>query len=146
MMILIKKKIKNGYINFFDEVKNNTKERIRNGYGHTESWGATISVYDTLKYIERTYFDFLNYKIDLTNVKKGNVLNIRNEIKICHLYSFVCDEFYLIISIDNNEIIMENYETIAKAVRAQRTKSISNGFPAIPAKSKWKKYSKHNSV
>lgn len=145
-MILIKKKIKNGYINFFDEVNNNSMERIRNGYGNTESWGATISVYDTLKYIERKYFDFLNYEMNVTNVKKGNVLNIRNEIKICDVYSFVCDEFFLIISISNNEIIMENYETIAKAVRAQRTKSISDGFTAIPAKSKWKKYSKHNSV
>ena len=121
-MILIKKKIKNGYINFFDEVNNNSMERIRNGYGNTESWGATISVYDTLKYIERKYFDFLNYEMNVTNVKKGNVLNIRNEIKICDVYSFVCDEFFLIISISNNEIIMENYETIAKAVRAQRTK------------------------
>jgi hypothetical protein len=145
-MIQIKKKIKNGYINFFDEVVNNTKERIRDGYGHTESWGATISVYDTLKYIERTYFDFLNYEMDVTNVRKGNVLNIRNEIKICDVYSFVCDEFYLIISISNNEIIMENYETIAKAVRAQRKKSISEGFTPIPVISKWKKWSKHISV
>lgn len=145
-MIQIKKKIKNGYINFFDEVVNNIKERIRDGYGHTESWGATISVYDTLKYIERTYFDFLNYEMDVTNVRKGNVLNIRNEIKICEVYSFVFNGFYLIISITNNEIIMEKYETIAKAVRAQRKKSISDGFTAIPVKSKWKKYSKHISV
>ncbi len=145
-MILIKKKIKNGNINFVDEVKNNTKPRIRDGYGHTSSWGATISVYDTLKYIERAYFDFLNYEMDVGNVRKGNVLNIRNEIKICDVYSSVCDEFYLITSITSNEIIMENYETIAKAVTAQRKKSISDGFTAIPVKSKWKKYSKHNNV
>lgn len=145
-MILIKKKIKNGYINFVDEVKNNSKVRIRDTYGKTSSWGATISVYDTLKYIERAYFKFLNYEMDIENVKKGNVLNIRNEVKICDVHSFVFDEFYLITSITSNTIIMEKYETIAKAVRAQRKKSISDGYTAIPVKSKWKKYSKHDNV
>ncbi|MCF6140486.1 hypothetical protein L1S34_04235 [Flavobacterium sp. K77] len=113
-MILIKKKIKNGYINFVDEVKNNTKVRIREAYGKTSSWGATISVYDTLKYIERAYFKFLNYEMDVENVRKGNVLNIRNEVKICDVYSFVCDEFYLITSITSNEIILENMRQLQK--------------------------------
>jgi hypothetical protein len=119
-MIRMKKIIENGYINFSDEVKQNIKERIRNGYGKTTTWGAIIIKYDTLKYIKRKYFDFKNDEIEITHIKKGDVLNIRKEVKICYIYSFVCDEYYLIVNIINDQIMIENYPSIAKAISAQK--------------------------
>ncbi len=145
-MIVIKKKIINEYINFSDDVKNNTEEVIRNGYGQNTSWGAIIEVYDTLKYIERIYFDFKDNNINVKEIKIGNVLNIRKEIMISYEYSLVCDQFYLITKINNNEIILENHPSVAKTVKAQRSKSVSSGYVSIPSKSKWQKYSKHKSV
>jgi hypothetical protein len=47
--------------------------------------------YDTLKYIEATYFWLSKFKIDLTNVKECLQTSKWNKKKCESLYSFVCD-------------------------------------------------------
>lgn len=142
-MIQIKKTIKNYYINFYDDIQEYSKIKTRNPDEIDKNWGSIINVYDTQKYMEPSYFDFLNHEIHIKNIQKGNVVQLRNKKKICNKSSLVFNEFYLITDITSCYIIMENYETIAKAVRAQRKKSSSGEFMPIPFKSKWKKYSKH---
>jgi len=142
-MIQINKTIKNGYINFYDDIKKYSKIKTRNRDEKDKNWGSIINVYDTQKYMETSYFDFLNFEIDIKNIQEGNVIHLRNKIKICNGYSLVFNEFYLVTNKTFSYIVMENYETIAKAVRAQRKKSSSGGFKPIPSESKWEKYSKH---
>jgi hypothetical protein len=116
----IKKKIENGYINFSDEVANKTFETFRKGYTKTITWGAIITDYKTIKEFERNYFDFVDSEVEATLLKKGNVINLRDEKKLCHKYSNTCDEYYLILKIDTDEITMENYASIAQAIKAQK--------------------------
>jgi hypothetical protein len=142
-MTKIRKKIENGYIEFSDDIKKNSRIVCRVGYGRTKSWGSSILVYDTLKYIEKVYFDFKDHKLSLNHIKAGDVINLRNELQICSINSLVFDAFFLVLEITENEILLESYLKLAKAVKGQRVKSISYGFLPIPNKSKWKKYEKH---
>lgn len=142
-MIQSKKKIKNAYIDFSNDVLENSKLTILYRDPVNKSWGEIIYVYDTLKYIENEYLDFKDYKIDTRKISVGNVLHVRHERVICWDSSFLFNGFYIIISKSDTEIIIEKHETLAKAVREQRKKSESYGFLPIPNQSKWKKNEKH---
>lgn len=98
--------------------------------------GEIIYIYDTLKYIENEYLDLKNYKIDTREISAGSVLHVGHERVICRNSSFIFNGFYIIISKSDTEIIIEKYETLAKAVHEQRKKSASYGFLPIPNQSK----------
>lgn len=142
-MIEIKKAILNNYIDLSENVKDESTITTPYNDPKDKNWGAKILVYDTLKYIEKSYFDFKNYKFNIQDIYKGNVLEIIHERKICCDTSNLFHEFYLIIEKSEDQIIMQKHETLAKAVKAQRKNAKSYNFTPITNKSKWKKYEKH---
>lgn len=122
-MIKIKKMIINGYADFSKEVQNETKMVYKKGTTKTCTWAATITTYVTAKQFNRVFFDFPDNELEIKPLKKGNVINLRNERKIDNKYSSMFDQYFLIIDIDANEITLEIYPTVAKAVKAQKIMS-----------------------
>ncbi|RBN50178.1 hypothetical protein [Flavobacterium psychrolimnae] len=116
----IKMEILRGYLNFSEEVCNNTYKVIKNGFGKNISWAATINDYKTLKDFKRNYFDFTEYEVEVNNFNIGEVINLRDENIISNKYSWQYDEYFLIVNIDENTIILENYPTVATAIKAQK--------------------------
>lgn len=121
----IKKKIENGYVDFLDEIQNKTIETNREGYTKTIAWGAIITNYQTNRKFQRKYFDFVGGEIEAVSIKKGNVINLRDETQINSIYSNTYNGYYLIIDIGPIEITMEYYPNVADAVKAQKKMNYS---------------------
>ncbi|MBB4804385.1 hypothetical protein HNP37_004472 [Flavobacterium nitrogenifigens] len=134
-MIEIKKAILNNYIDLSENVRDESKITTPYNDPKDKNWGAKILVYDTLKYIEKLYFDFKNYKFNIQDIYKGNVLEIIHEREICSSTSNLFHEYYLIID-KSDLIIMQKYESLAKAVKAQRKNAKSYNFTPITNRSK----------
>lgn len=123
------KQIENGYINFSIEVESNMKSVVKSGFGKTISWAAMIINYKTAKEFKREYFDFEDFEIEVNKINVGDVLNLRNEVKVSHKYSNQCDIYVLILEIENENVEMEYFDTVASAIKAQnkfRLKQITN--------------------
>lgn len=126
----IKKMIKNGYSDFSKEVQNETKV-VYKGKTSTGIWAAKITTYVTTKKFNRVFIYFINNELEIKSLKIGDVINLRNERKLNNKYSAMYDQYFLIIDIDANEISLENYPTVAKAVRAQKNMNYASEYVAV---------------
>lgn len=129
-MMIIKKMITNGYADFSKEVKYGTKV-VYKGKTLNGIWAAKITNYVTNKKFHRVFVCFKNNELEIKPLKKGDVINLRNETKLNNNYSAIYEQYFLIIDINSNTITYENYPTVAKAIRAQKNMNYAsaNGVP-----------------
>lgn len=106
-----------GFINFKDEVENNT-HMVRKKINKDKSWGATVIGYISSTDIPRSFFDFTDYEVEVAKINVGDIINLRDEIKKSNNYIDQYDEFYLITNINDTVVSLENY-TVARAYKAQ---------------------------
>jgi hypothetical protein len=125
------KTIKNGYADFSHEVENNNRKIIERYKAKNTSWAARIHDYESATMFKRSFFDFVENELEVNSVNKGDVLNLRDETVKRRRYSDIFDEYYLITNIDDNQMTIENYPTVAQAVKAQKKMNfVINKFPS----------------
>jgi hypothetical protein len=133
IFMLIRKKEQNGRVNFLSEVQANLRDRYKKD-SKTHCWAAIITNYKTSTDFQRNFFEFKCSEISIKNIKAGNVLNIRDEKFVDSNSCVICNIFYLILEINDGEVILENCKTIAKAVKKQRSIATTSNFVPIPNK------------
>ena len=114
------KTITKGYINFSEDVENNTFSVIKKGFSKTIRWAAEITNYESAKIFKRNYFDFEDLEIEVKKLRVGYIIELRDQTKISSKYSNQYSSFILIYTIGMEEIELESFETVSKAYRAKQ--------------------------
>jgi hypothetical protein len=119
--MMINKRITQDYIDFSVEASHMFDYR---GSAHKDpkrrTWSAIVENYKTLKIYERKFFDFKGLKVEVNKLYVGAILNLRHTEYITQGTSLRYDGYFLVTAIDDQEVILDEYRSMAPAGRAQR--------------------------
>lgn len=107
-----------GYVSFIDEQEAYTN--LVQARPVNSQWFATVTEYLTNRKFTYNFFDWSDGEMEVNFVNVGDVLIANHHRKGSNKYSYVYKCYYQIIAIDDDNVQLMKYPTIAAAIRAQR--------------------------
>ena len=112
-------KIDRGYASLSEEIEENIE--LKQAFPHTCCWCAIVTNYVTSKDYKRNYFDLDDdYQFDIDKVNINDIVEIKRQRKKSNKYSYLYHIYAVVTKLDDAELQLDIYTTIAQAVKAQK--------------------------